>query len=327
MRLPEAVRTGDNKDIDLSGSPMPEFPTQAPSGTTPSRAASLGDLLAPEHAIGVTFLFETRQPRFRSALGLSVLTHVLLFAAAVFVAQNFPATTGSTPLLPDLRSYGIVWLPSSGPGGGGGGGGNKSPEPPRKVELPGKDKLTVPVDKSDRLDSAKPKDEPKPEQLLSIPAMTQASSDEMLTGILESLSSETPTSLGLGSGGGAGTGTGTGMGPGQGSGLGPGWGGGTGGGAYRPGNGVEPPRLLREVRPQYTADAMRAKVQGIVWLECIVLPDGTVGDVRVVRSLDPTFGLDQEAVKAAKQWRFIAGTRFGQPVSVIVSIELTFTLR
>ena len=59
---------------------------------------------------------------------------------------------------------------------------------------------------------------------------------------------------------------------------------------------------------------MRAKVQGTVLLECVVLPDGTVGDVEVVRSLDPTFGLDQEAIKAARQWRFAPGTRFGDPV-------------
>jgi TonB family protein len=46
-----------------------------------------------------------------------------------------------------------------------------------------------------------------------------------------------------------------------------------------------------------------------------------------VRSLDSTFGLDQEAIKAAKQWRFRPGTRFGEPVAVLVTIELTFTLR
>jgi protein TonB len=85
--------------------------------------------------------------------------------------------------------------------------------------------------------------------------------------------------------------------------------------------------LLREVKPQYTAEAMRAKVQGRVMLECIVLADGTVGNVEVLRSLDPTFGLDQEAIKAAKQWRFDPGTRFGEPVAVLVTIELTFTLR
>jgi hypothetical protein len=46
-----------------------------------------------------------------------------------------------------------------------------------------------------------------------------------------------------------------------------------------------------------------------------------------VKSLDSSFGLDQEAVKAAKQWGFRAGSRFGEPVAVLVTIELTFTLR
>jgi periplasmic protein TonB len=93
-----------------------------------------------------------------------------------------------------------------------------------------------------------------------------------------------------------------------------------------PGKSVTYPRIIREVKPQYTADAMRAQIQGAVFLECIVLPDGTVGDVRVVKSLDSTFGLDQEAIRAAKQWRFQPGTRDGVAVSVVVTIELTFTL-
>ena len=87
------------------------------------------------------------------------------------------------------------------------------------------------------------------------------------------------------------------------------------------------PTVLREVKPAYTADAMRAKVQGSVWLECIVMPDGSVGEVKVTRSLDPIFGLDQEAIKAAKMWRFRPGMRQGEPVPVIITIELTFTLR
>ena len=124
-----------------------------------------------------------------------------------------------------------------------------------------------------------------------------------------------------------GSGQGSGAGPGQGSGLGPGTGGGIGGGAYRPGNGVEIPTLVRQVKPSYTSEAMRAKVQGVVLLECVVQTDGGVGNCSVQRSLDQTFGLDQEAIKAARQWRFRPGTRFGQPVPVLVTIELTFTLR
>ena len=96
---------------------------------------------------------------------------------------------------------------------------------------------------------------------------------------------------------------------------------------YRPGNDVTWPVKLKEVRPQYTPDAMRAKVAGSVLLQCIVKVDGTVGDVQIIRSLDPTFGLDEEAVKAAKQWLFRPAIRMGEPVPVLVTIELTFTLR
>jgi protein TonB len=196
--------------------------------------------------------------------------------------------------------------------------------------LPGKDKISVPVEKAPQLEAPKPVEEPPPPPVeqLNIPAKTLAAADTTLPGAIETpnVAAES-TSQGSGSGGGAGSGTGTGVGSGQGSGLGPGYGGGTGGGAYRPGAGITLPRVLREVKPAYTADAMRAKVQGTVLLECIVMPDGTVGEAKVTRSLDSVFGLDQEAIKAARQWRFAPGMRQGEPVPVIVTIELTFTLR
>ena len=72
---------------------------------------------------------------------------------------------------------------------------------------------------------------------------------------------------------------------------------------------------------------MRAKVQGSVLLRCVVLADGRMGSCEVARSLDSSFGLDQEALKAARQWQFRPGTLKGEPVAVEVLIELTFTLR
>jgi len=59
----------------------------------------------------------------------------------------------------------------------------------------------------------------------------------------------------------------------------------------------------------------------------VVLPDGSVGTARIIRSLDSTFGLDQEAVRTVKLWRFTPGTLAGRAVPVLVEIELTFTLR
>jgi TonB family protein len=91
--------------------------------------------------------------------------------------------------------------------------------------------------------------------------------------------------------------------------------------------GVTLPRIVREVKPQYTQAAMDAHIQGAVMLAIVVEPDGTPGDVRITRSLDPMYGLDEEAVKAARQWRFRAGTKDGKPVAVRIEIELTFTLK
>ena len=271
----------------------------------------------------VRFLFQGSQKRVSGALGVSLLVHAAAIALAVFIATR-PYVQSAVSMFPDALNKNIIWLDMPGPGGGGGGGGNQKQEPPRQAELDGKEKITVPAVKPPSMEMKK--EEPNPVQNLNIPAETLASANLSLAGVLEG-APPTTDSLGSGRGGGAGTGTGTGIGSGNGSGLGDGWGGGTGGGAYRPGNGVETPKLLKEVKPQYTAQAMRAKIQGTVLLECVVQPDGTVGNIKVVRSLDSTFGLDQEAMKAARQWQFAPGTRFGQPVPVLVTIEIAFTLR
>jgi protein TonB len=286
--------------------------------------------LGESEAADVRFLIDRSQRRSAGAVAVSVATHAVVIAAVLLVLRLAPprAFTQST-ILPDLTPDQIVWLAQEGPGGGGGGGGNESPEPPRKVELPGRDKITLPVAKPPVLDQPKPQEPepPPPIQTVTGPALAMASGIAPVPGTLEGTAAPESASQGSGSGGGAGTGRGTGIGPGEGSGLGPGSGGGTGGGVYRPGSGIVLPRPIREVKPQYTADAMRAKIQGQVLLEAVVLPDGSVGDVEIVRSLDPVFGLDQEAIKAAKQWRFVPGTRQGQPVAVLVTIEMTFTLR
>ena len=72
---------------------------------------------------------------------------------------------------------------------------------------------------------------------------------------------------------------------------------------------------------------MRAKVQGRVTLEGVVLPDGTVGEVRVTRSLDRKYGLDDSAVKALKEMRFSPGTKDGVAVPVLLDFEISFTVK
>ena len=276
-----------------------------------------------DRPVDVHFSFEHAQSRV--GVAASVVSHIAMGLIAFLVMRYVPEAQSLGPEPPRLPSE-IVWLSEPGPGGGGGGGGNEMPEPPKKAELPGKEKITVPVEPKPAPTPDPPKEEPPPVEELVIPARTMASAEQTLAG---AIAAQAPVTLsqGTGSGGGAGTGTGSGVGPGQGSGLGPGWGGGVGGGPRRPGNGVSLPEVITEVKPQYTAEAMRAKVQGVVWLECIVMPDGSVGNVKVTKSLDSVFGLDQEAIKAARRWRFRPGTLQGEPVPVIITIELTFTLR
>jgi TonB family protein len=260
--------------------------------------------------VGETGGQEKGKARLGGSLGISLATHagivgLVLFAAAQVTDQSVLELV--QPAIP------VVFLDRPGPGGGG--GGSPDPAPIKKAEIP------------------KPKIEPppavvKPTMQMPVevappppPAVTVTSDISSIPGAITGLPNAAP------SGTGGGGGSGTGVGGGKGSGIGPGEGGGFGGGVYRPGNGVVSPRLIYEVRPNYTSDAMRAKIQGVVTMEAVVMPDGSVGAVQITRSLDQTFGLDQEAIRTVKRWKFAPGTRQGQPVPVLVEIEMTFTLR
>jgi TonB family protein len=91
-------------------------------------------------------------------------------------------------------------------------------------------------------------------------------------------------------------------------------------------SGWSDPQLLRNVQPMYTPAAMRAGLMGDVLLDVVILPDGTVTGERVRQSLDTSTGLDDEALKAVRFWRFRPATLNGQPVSVSVVIVMTFRL-
>jgi periplasmic protein TonB len=94
-----------------------------------------------------------------------------------------------------------------------------------------------------------------------------------------------------------------------------------------PGPGVTMPTVVREVKPEYTPEAQRARIEGRVLMGAVVLADGAVDNVVVERSLDSAFGLDEQAVKAMKQWKFKPGTKDGKPVAVRIHVEMTFTLK
>jgi TonB family protein len=94
---------------------------------------------------------------------------------------------------------------------------------------------------------------------------------------------------------------------------------------YRPSQpGVTLPTLLASVSPAYPPGARHARIQGSVELEAIVRIDGTVGPVRVVKSLDQVYGLDDAAVVAARNWLFRPGQYRGKPAPVVVTLILDF---
>ena len=97
--------------------------------------------------------------------------------------------------------------------------------------------------------------------------------------------------------------------------------------AYSAGTpGLVSPQIKDHPDPTYTSDALRAKIQGTVRIQAVVKADGTVGAARIIQSLDTTYGLDDAALAAAKQWTFEPGTLNGKPVPVSVTLSLEFRL-
>jgi len=91
--------------------------------------------------------------------------------------------------------------------------------------------------------------------------------------------------------------------------------------------GIVIPVLTIDVKPDYTAAAMKARIEGTVGLQGIVGIDGRVTELRVRRSLDSKLGLDQEAIKAIQNWQFKPATKSGVPVPYLANFEMLFTLK
>jgi periplasmic protein TonB len=269
-------------------------------------------------------------PRFArgaSALTVSLIAHAALFALVVFIVGRAPAQTPQGPRF--VHPVPLVWTPALDTGGGDpGGGGEEESEPARPAQLVGRDAIAVPVAPPVQLDQPRPVEVSDPAPRIDIPAMPVEAGLREAVGAVAELRPVESLGRGPGAGLGADGGRGAGLGGGEGDRLGVRDGPGSGeGDGLRPGNGVTWPRLVREVKPNYTPDAMRAQVEGLVELEILVLEDGTVGRVNVVRSLDSRFGLDQEAINAVRRWRFDPGRRLGKAVATRVGVELSFNLR
>ncbi|RLD59220.1 MAG: hypothetical protein DRJ01_11610 [Bacteroidetes bacterium] len=89
----------------------------------------------------------------------------------------------------------------------------------------------------------------------------------------------------------------------------------------------DPPAPIKQVPPEYSEFARKSGIEGQVWLDVVVLKDGSVGAVKVKKSLMPgKGGLDEAAVEAVKKWKFSPAKSGGKPVSVWVTFPVTFSL-
>lgn len=299
------------------------------------RALKHGDTVAVAGALGLgreLFAQGVRAERSTTVpLLLSTSLHGVAVATILFIASlGFAVADERTEPLNNPEPMRMVFLVQPGPGGGGGGGGLKMKTPPPKAERKGIEKISSPLP-ARKLPPPpdpipKPPDPPKPLDAKPVmaPIQSKPAEPQNKDGLMAKVP-ETAPSQGPGTGGGVGTGQGTGLGQGDGNGVGEGSGGGFGGGPFRPGSGVEPPRLLREVKADYTDEARRANVEGEVELEIVVRRDGTVGDIKIIRGLRA--GLNDRAVQAVRQWRFAPGRMKGVPVDVVVEVGVEFRLR
>jgi serine/threonine-protein kinase len=91
----------------------------------------------------------------------------------------------------------------------------------------------------------------------------------------------------------------------------------------RAGTVVPPPVVTRSVPAGYPPDARDSGAQGTVTVEVTIGTDGRVSDARVLRAVHPA--LDAAALSAARQWTFQPSTLDGRAVSVLHSLELSFS--
>jgi protein TonB len=282
-------------------------------------------------------LMRQKPRRGAASLVASSALHAAFVGCLVLITSlHFFHETTTDVTIHDPEPLRLVFLLEPGPGGGGGGGGLEMPLPARQAER----KAPVPVvKKSPPVPPVRhvtpppapeppkvvpPRIDPPAPPVIVAPVVPVPADPVEAPGVLTPAPPVNSTA-GQGAGGGAGTGAGSGIGEGQGAGIGPGSGGGIGGGPYQPGSGITAPTLEREVKALYTDEARRRVIEGDVVLEIVVRRDGSVGNVRVLRSLGA--GLEQKAIDAVRQWRFGPAKRQGVPVDVVVEVSVGFTLR
>ena len=92
----------------------------------------------------------------------------------------------------------------------------------------------------------------------------------------------------------------------------------------RAGGAIAPPRKIVDVKPEYPQSAQDARITGVVTIEATVGVDGTITDAQVLKGVTE---LDDAALAAVRQWRFEPAWLNGEPVPVIIVLNINFTLK
>ncbi len=84
------------------------------------------------------------------------------------------------------------------------------------------------------------------------------------------------------------------------------------------------PRVIHKVDPEYTPEALEAKLTGEVILSIVVDAEGNPTEIKLTKGLGK--GLDEKAVECLQKWRFQPGMRNGEPVPVKATVAISFRL-
>lgn len=91
---------------------------------------------------------------------------------------------------------------------------------------------------------------------------------------------------------------------------------------FRLAPGIAAPFVVAKAKPEYSGEALLAKLEGGVLLSVVIDAEGKPRDIHLDRPLG--LGLDESAIENVRRWQFRAGTKDGKPVAVQVNEEVFF---
>jgi|GEM_PF-932899 len=258
-----------------------------------------------------------RQTRVGAGLGVAILVYAVVLSiiyGSYYISHRSRSSAESTK----QKEVTLIALPPVRAA---------KPLPPLKQAGGGSNHLTLPKQpvEQPKPEVVKPRPEPRPLDQVQSKPDAQAEPARAATADAAGPSSMTMAAVSgeSGTGGGAGTGHGTGVGSGNGAGVGAGesvdY-----NSVFSVGSVTVRPQILGRPTPGYTDEARRNQIEGSVKVSVLLKADGTVSDIKVARGLG--YGLDEKAIEAARQLRFVPAQKDGHAVSVRLFLEFKFSL-